>query len=338
MTTQSAGDGVAEKGQRPVLLIDALSLYLRAYWSFPQMSPRTGQPIGGCVGFLKMLGRIASETAPSQVVVCWEGGGSTKRRALHGDYKKGRRPDRPNRFYEDDIPDTDDNKVWQVSILTKMLRCLPVCQVYVPDCEGDDVVAYLATGRFVEKPKVLVTSDKDLYQLIDETTTVYDLHSKVYVTHGSLFERFRVSAMNFGLAKALCGDRGDNIEGVPGLGFKTLVKRFPFLGSDQHQILLSDVLNYSEAHADEAKTYRDVLAHRELLERNWKLVHLSTAALSGDQAARVDHALDTSSPVSDKLGLIRRLVAEGIGDLDVDGLLYAFVGIETAPHAVETTT
>lgn len=324
--------------ERPALLIDALSLYLRAYWAFPQMAPRTGQPIGGCVGFLKMLGRIASETSPSQVIVCWEGGGSTKRRALHSDYKKGRRADKPNRFYEDDIPDTDDNKVWQVSLLTKMLRCLPVCQVYVPDCEGDDVVAYLATGRFAKQPKVLVTSDKDLYQLIDETTTVYDLHNKVYVTHGSLFERFRVSAMNFGLAKALCGDRGDNIDGVPGLGFKTLVKRFPFLGSDQHQILLSDVLNYCEAHAEESKTYRDVLAHRSLVERNWQLVHLSTAALSGDQALKVDHTLDTFTPATDKLGLIRRLVAEGIGDLDVDGLLYAFAGVEGSRRAAVTST
>lgn len=305
-----------------------MSLYLRAYWGYPQMSPATGQPIGGCIGFMKMLGRICGESSPLQVVICWEGGGSTKRRALHSEYKKGRRADKPNRFYGDDLPDTDDNKVYQVAVLTKMLRCVPVYQVYVPDCEGDDVVAYLAQGRFAAQKKVLVTSDKDLYQLIDDHTNVYDLHRKIYVGPAEVFDQFRVSPLNFGLAKALCGDGNDNIEGIRGLGYKTLARRFPFLGSDQHQILLSDVFDYCAAHADEAAVFRHILEERALVERNWRLVHLSTAALSGDQANRVSNTLDTFTPCTDKMGLIRRLLAEGIGDFDVDGFLYSFVGVE----------
>jgi 5'-3' exonuclease len=299
------------------------------------MSPRTGQPIGGCIGFLKTLRNLLDANSPSAVYVAWEGGGSSKRRALFSEYKKNRRPDRPNRFYEDDLPETDDNRVRQVATLTKMLRCLPVCQIYVPDCEGDDVIAYLSRGPLLGVPKIIVTSDKDMYQLIDELTTVYSLHKKSYVTRESMQTEFRISPQNFGLAKALCGDASDNIDGVKGLGFKTLAKRLPILSATDRQVLLTDVFDYCAAHSDVSVIYRRVLEERALVERNWRLVHLGEFSLSAEQAASVNRRLDTFSPVADRMGLIQCMLSEGIGDFDVDNLFYALRCVATRATSTE---
>ena len=330
MVTSSAEQG--KDGRRPVLLVDAMNLYMRAYYAYPQMSITHGQQIGGCVGFLKTLSRICRETSPGVVIVAWEGGGSSRRRALHADYKKGRRADQPNRHDADrELPETDDNRIYQITALTKLLKHLPVHQVYAPDSEGDDVIAYLAQGRYADRTKVIVSSDKDLFQLVDSKTTVYSLHRKTYVTPEMMFDDFRVSPQNFALAKALCGDPCDNIEGVKGLGFKTLARRFPFLGSDQHTIILSDLMDYCAAHADDAAVYRHVLAQRDIVERNWKLVHLGSMTLTASQASRVDHSIDTFHSSADRMGFIRRLIAEGIVDFPVDDLMFAFVSVEAPP-------
>lgn len=316
--------------ERPVLLVDAMNLVCRTYYAYPQMSSTHGQQMGGCVGFIKMLTRLCREISPSLVVIVWEGGGSSRRRALFTGYKNGRRADQPNRHEADrELPESDDNFTYQVIALTKMLKCIPVFQVYAPDCEGDDVIAYLAQGRYMARNKVIVSSDKDMYQLVDERTTVYSLHRKTYITPDVMFDEYRVSPQNFGLAKAICGDPSDNIDGVQGMGFKTLAKRFPFLGSDQHSILLSDLMDYCAAHADESIAYRRVLEARALVERNWKLIHLGAMTLTAAQAAKVDHTLNTFHPSPDRMGLIRRLITEGINDLEVDDLMFAFVGVES---------
>ena len=127
---------------RVVLIIDGMNAFLRAHAAFPTMNSN-GESMGGCIGFLKMMRRIVSELQPKAVYVAWEGGGSQRRRKLYAGYKMNRKPERLNRFYEDDIPDTDENRKHQLVTLLGMLKCVPVCQLYVSDCEGDDVIAYL---------------------------------------------------------------------------------------------------------------------------------------------------------------------------------------------------
>src|SRR5271157_2653521 len=92
--------------KRPVLIVDGLSLFVRSYCAFPQMTGN-GEQFGGCIGFMKTLKRITYETSPTAVYVCWESGGSSRRRALLPEYKLNRAPGKLNRFYEDDIPDTE---------------------------------------------------------------------------------------------------------------------------------------------------------------------------------------------------------------------------------------
>lgn len=311
--------------ERPILIIDAYNAFMRSYAAYPTMS-KHGYQMGGTIGFLKIVQRLLLELQPSSVHVVWESGGSMKRRALFKEYKTNRRPGKLNRFYDDDIPDTDENRMHQVTALLGMLKCSPLCQVYVPDCEADDVIAYLCKGMFINEKKIVASSDKDFYQLLDENTCAYSFHKKDYVTPKDVLDTFRVSTKNFALAKALCGDPSDNIPGVQGVGFKTVAKRFPSLGSDE-DVLLDDVFNYCHTHLDESIIYRRVLDAEAEVRRNWRLVYLDSSTLSPHQAAKVNSVVSTFEPRANKIGLIKCLIKEGISDFDVDAYLYAFVGI-----------
>lgn len=306
--------------ERPIFIIDGQNMYLRSYAAYPAMSTH-GYQMGGCVGFLKTLQRLCREFQPARVYVTWEGGGSQRRRKLYPDYKLKRRPDKLNRFYGDDIPDTEENKQHQMVTLIGMLKHVPVCQIYVPDCEGDDVVAHLCRGPFRFNQKVIVSADKDMYQLLDDKTRVYSLHRKAFVTDEDLFQEYRIRSHNFALAKCLCGDPGDNVPGVKGIGFKTVSKKFPMLGSDD-VILLQDILAYSNSHKAESVTYRRVVESTGDVERNWKLVHLDGGMLSADQVRRVGHIIDTFKPTVNRMQLIRMMMKEGVLDFDAEGFFY----------------
>lgn len=318
--------------QRPVLLVDAMNLFVRSYAAYPQMSSN-GHQMGGTIGFLKTLRRIIDESQPRAVYIGWEGGGSARRRAIYSDYKMNRKPEKMNRFYGDDLPDSDDNKKHQIIALLELIRSTPMCQLYGADCEGDDVVAYLARGAFRNEPKIIVSSDKDLLQLLDDKTTIYSLHKKVYVTADDVLTEHRITAQNFALAKALCGDAGDNIPGIKGLGFKKAAKLFPVLGTET-PVILQDIFDYCASHVTESKVYKQVLDEADDVRRNWRLVQLDGNMLAPNQKQRIDNLVSTFKPTIDRLSFMRKLVHEGIplgngsGAFDVEYFFYTFNCIE----------
>ena len=316
--------------QRPVLIVDGLNSFIRSYAAYPTMSSH-GYQMGGCIGFLKTLRKLVNEISPRAVYIAWEGGGSQKRRALYSEYKMNRKTEKLNRFYEDDIPDSEENKKHQLIALLAMLKCVPVCQLYVSDCEGDDVIAYLSRGPFRNVSKVIASSDKDMYQLLDENTRIYSLHKKTYVLTSNVVEDFRIQPKNFAIAKALCGDPTDNIPGVKGLGFKTVAKNLPFLSLDG-DVLLEDVFKYCHSHEEDSVIYRRIIESQTEIQRNWKLVYLDGSMLSGHQSSKVDNLVNTFVPRIDRIGLIRNLVREGINDFDVEDFFYAFNCIENVEN------
>lgn len=283
--------------------------------------------MGGCIGFLKTLKRIINESQPSSVYIAWEGGGSQKRRALYSEYKMNRKPEKLNRFYGDDIPDSEDNKKHQIIALLGMLKTLPVCQLYIDDCEGDDIIAYLSRGPLLGKHKIIVSSDKDMYQLIDNTTKIYSLHKKIFIEVKDIVDEFHIQPQNFAFAKSLCGDTSDNISGVKGVGFKTAAKILPILCSED-SLILDDIFNYCQSHAEESTVLKRILENKELVQRNWRLVFLDGSMLSYHQSSKIDALISTFEPKVNKMALIKSMIKEGIGDFDVSEFLLSFNCIE----------
>jgi DNA polymerase-1 len=309
----------------PILFIDSLNLFLRSYAAYPSMSSH-GFQIGGAVGYMKTLGRLIETLKPSRVYIAWEGGGSSRRRALFKEYKLNRKPVKLNRFYEGDLPDTVENKEQQIKILVELLMNVPICQIYVPDCEADDVIAHLK-NKYPNEQKYIVSSDKDFYQLLDDNTRIYNLHKKVILDKDYVLQEFRVTAQNFALTKTLSGDTSDNIDGVPGIGFKTAAKRFPMLGSDE-EIYLDQIISYAATHKNESKIYEAVVNNEDKLKRNWKLVYLGGAMVSLGQQEKIENIITTYTPHSNKLNFIKKLIEHGIGTFDANSFFIELNSLE----------
>ena len=306
--------------EHPILIIDAANLFLRSWAAYPTMN-KNGEQMGGCIGFLKSMQRIAREIQPSRIYITWEGGGSQRRRKLYPEYKMGRKAEKLNRFYGDDIPDSETNKKRQLMSLLGMLKFIPACQIYVSDCEGDDIIAQLCTGSFRNKDKIIVSSDKDMYQLLDDTTRIYSLHKKKIITAKEIFEEFRITTHNFAIAKAICGDAGDNVPGVKGIGFKKVASKLPMLGSNQ-VLILQDIFDFCKSRIDESIVYRRIIECVDDIKRNWKLVHLDGSMLSGDQVSKMQYVIDTFEPRVNRIKLIQALIKEGIEGFDIEGFFY----------------
>jgi len=319
----------------PLLLVDSLNVFIRSWAAYPTMSSH-GYQMGGTIGYLKTLSRLVSDYSPSAVYIAWESGGSTRRRALFKEYKLGRKTEKLNRFYGNDLPESEENRRHQLIVLMNILKHVPVCQLYVNDCEGDDLIAYLCRVLFSDTEKIIVSSDKDMYQLLDKHTRVYNLHKKTFITDEDVLKTYKISAQNFAIAKALCGDIGDNVPGVKGLGFKKTAKYFPQLALAT-PMLLDDVLNYCKLHKNEAVAYRKVAEQEHDVQRNWKLVYLDGLMLSAAQATKIDHAIKSVKLKSNKIEFMRTLVAEGINDFNIENFFYAFNCVEGLDKTHDTS-
>jgi len=304
--------------KHPVIIIDSLNLFTRHFVVNPTMS-RQGQQIGGFVGYLKGLKLLTEKLLPKRVVVVWEGGGSPRRRAIFPEYKQGSRPQKLNRYYDDgELPDTYENRDFQIKMTIEALKHVPVQQVYVSDCEADDVIAYMCRHLFVGDQIVVVSSDKDLYQLIDDRVSQWSPGQKKLITSEEVHDKFGVWPTNMCLARSFVGDPSDAIPGIEGAGFKTLLKRFPSLGRSESRLIqdvLDEALHIPPPHP---KLIRNILECGDIVRRNWKLMHLDIANLSGDQIKRINDSVSSYEPKKNKMELMRLFVRHGVQDFDVD--------------------
>jgi 5'-3' exonuclease len=313
---------VSDKTQDLVLIIDGLNLFTRHFVAHPATGIN-GEHVGGIVGFLYGLAEFTERFSPKNIVVVWEGGGSQKRRNIYKDYKQKRRPEKLNRFYEDDIPDTVENRNSQITTLVNIIKKLPINQLYVEDCEADDVIGYLSKYKLRKNRKLIVSSDKDFYQLLDKNTIIYSPTWKKFVTSKEVKEKFSISPENFCLAKAICGDPSDNIGGVPGVGFKTLAKRIPELRGDD-SVSIQEIVNKCKIMVEEGsnlKSIKNICESESIIKRNWKLIYLDTSNLSHGQIEKINYSVDTFAPARNKIQIMKILLENGIQTFNIDRLL-----------------
>lgn len=306
---------------RPILLVDAYNLFTRHFIANPAMSIH-GDHVGGTLGFLKSLARLSDQLKPSEIYVVWEGGGSTRRRAIFKDYKQKRRPQKLNRFYGDDIPDTVENRSRQVSLTVELLKTVPIKQMYVSDCEADDVIAYLAKYKFKDERCVIVSSDKDYYQLLSNRVIQWSPGQKDFVTMKDVYSKFGMFPENFLVARCFCGDGSDSLPGIKGAGFKTMLKRFPELASKEF-VSVQDIVSLSQERGsikpgNKIKLFQNINESPEVAKRNWRLMYLGTLNLSADQIQKVESIVDTFSAGGNKIKLMKTLIREGLSTFDAD--------------------
>ena len=311
------------------IIVDGLNLFTRHFIANPTTS-ENGESVGGIVGTLGAICRLAEKFSPDRIIVVWESGGSYRKRQIYPEYKSGRRPQKLNRYYGDDIPSTVENRNTQIDTLISILRNIPVVQVYVQDCEADDVIGYICKYKLNNWRKVIVSSDKDFYQLLDKQTIIYSPTWKKFVSFKEVEKKFKISADNFCLAKSICGDASDNIPGIKGAGFKTVAKRFPFMISRKY-FLISDIISECKIQIESGskiKVFKTILENEDVIKRNWKLINLDTNNLSHSQIEKILNSIDTFEPARNKMSILRILKKESIKNVDIDRFFLAIKTLE----------
>ena len=313
---------------RPVLIVDGLNIFMRHFVVNPTLS-ESGFHVGGVVGFLNGLKNLASRIGPSKIIVVWEGGGSSRRRGIYKSYKQGRRPQRLNRYYEDDLPDTVENRDDQISLLIDLIKETPADQIYVPDCEADDVIAHLVQHKMINDRVVIASSDKDLYQLLSPKIIQWSPGQKKFINFRDVKDKFGISAENFCTARAFVGDPSDGIKGVPKVGFATLAKRFPEV-TEPSFVSVDDIVEKSKKLLENTNllAYNNIVEYEDIAKRNWKLMFLSTNTLSETQIRKVDFFLEgVTKKTPNKIKFIRKIMKFGIKNFDIDGFYSEMIAV-----------
>lgn len=207
---------MAEVSKRKrLVIIDGKSVFYRGYYAMPNLSTKDGTPTGGVFGFATLSLEVIKRLKPDYVAVAWDKPKTNirKRLELYPDYKAGRKP-APADFYA------------QIPILHELLDALGWPLYELDDYEADDIMAGLAQKAAKQGIEtVLVTSDLDALQCVDELVKVYVLKkglSNIEEFHPESFTaKYGLRTDQFLDLKALKGDSSDNIPGVPGVGEKT---------------------------------------------------------------------------------------------------------------------
>ena len=298
-----------------LMVVDALNAYFRAYIVDPSLS-ENGQPIGGYKGFIKILQKLCREMRPDEVIIAWDGaGGSQKRKATNKNYKEGRKPIRLNRSVRTLTEDQElQNKIWQQCRLMEMLNEMPFIQIVSDGIEADDVISYAVQNhKYKGWQKIIVSSDKDFFQLCDDETVLYRPIQKTFVNKPRILEEHGIHPTNFALARAIAGDKSDNLEGVRGVGLKTVAKKMAFFAGEE-SVTFDELYEYCENDNTGLKAFSAILEHRETIEDNYKIMQLYSPAMSIQTKNKIQYALDNFEPHFNKTEVIKRMKEDGFGE------------------------
>ena len=235
-----------------VFLIDGPSLVYRAFFALPEsIATSTGVPTNAIFGFASMLVKIVTEYGVCPTVVAWDAG-TSGRTEMFAEYKAQRRS-RPDLLKQ------------QWPAMEPLVEAFGYSNVRVEGYEADDVIASLADRALKASPPVpvmIVSGDRDVFQLIDERGLVKVMATARGITETKIYDRQAVLD-RYGIAPELIpdfyglkGDTSDNIPGIPGIGEKTASELIQSFGA------LEDVL----AHIEDikgAKRKQNLLEHAE---------------------------------------------------------------------------
>ena len=307
-----------------VLVVDALNQFIRMYITDPSLSVN-GDPIGGMKGFLMAIQKITREVKPDAVVVAWDGpGGSMRRKQTVKEYKEGRAPLRLNRSIDLTDDEQYENRTRQQFKLFEILNATPIIQLCLEGVEADDIISFTCQSeRFRDWQKVIVSSDKDFYQLLDEKTVLLRPAQKQYVNMNNVIEDFDIHPNNFALARAISGDKSDNLPGIPGVGMKTVAKRFPFL-KEKKEYLLDDLIKYSDNLEEKAKVHKVLRENKELVLTNYKMMQLASPMLNFEDTQKLNYVFDNHVPEFNGTEFQKLAIKEGFPQVNFADLFTTF--------------
>ena len=202
---------------KKLLLIDGNSMLFRAYYATVygrMMKTSNGVPTNAVYGFITMINKALSMVEPDAVLVAWDAGKSTFRHETYTEYKGTRK-------------ELDQELIVQFPIAREFLDAYGMKRYECEGIEADDIIGSMAK-KYPDVEIHILSSDRDLLQLIDPTTDVYLMKKGItemeVMDEAKLKESMGIVPSQIIDLKALMGDTADNIPGVKGIGEKTALK------------------------------------------------------------------------------------------------------------------
>lgn len=243
-------------------------------------------------GFLKQILVLAEKFSPNQIVFCWDSG-NYKRKDLYPDYKKKDPPVTPEEAQGVNLVLEQFNHLREY-----IIPYLGFTNIFhVKGYEADDLIATLVMKYGPSEPIVVVSRDKDLYQLLDYCT-LYSITGRATTTKEEFVRNRNITPVQWATVKAMMGCTSDKVEGIKGVGEKTAI-------------------GYLTGTVNKGKAYLKIKDSQDIIDRNMKLVKLPfegtpTPKLSGNNMQTKNVAYGSWKSVCQHYGLQSLMDRESI--------------------------
>ena len=297
------------------LLVDGNNLFKIGFHGAKELF-YDGNHIGGVYHFINILRKFLEEHNHDKVIVMWDGeSNSSTRKLLYPQYKANRFQTGSDESYE--------SYLTQRGRVKEYLEEVFIRQVEIDNNEADDLISYYC--QIAKDEQIIIFSgDKDLTQLISERVTIYSPVSKQYFKNGDMImlNKIEIPHYNVAVCKIFVGDKSDNIDGIQGLGEKTLVKFFPEMQSKSCTIeeILDNARNITQKKPIKSlsniltgKTKSGILGE-EFYITNKKIVDLATPLLTEESKQFVEQVYNDTIDPTDRgyKNLMRMMMDDGL--------------------------
>ena len=293
-------------GAEPVYLVDGSGYIFRAFYGLPPMTNPDGVPVNAVFGFSKMLAKLLSDSGTSRFAVIFDSSRVSFRNDIYPEYKANR-------------SDPPEELVPQFDLIRDATRAFNVPCIELPGFEADDLIATFARmAREEGHEVVIVSSDKDLMQLVGDGVSMLDPAKNLTIGREEVVERFGVGPESVIDVQALAGDSTDNVPGVPGIGVKTAAELIRTYGD-------LDTLLQRAGEIKQPKRRQNLIENADMARVSRDLVTLRIDA-------PVEQAVDdliAVPPDADTLGGFLR----GHGFKSMLAQIATMVGVTEADHA-----
>jgi len=238
---------------RHVFLIDGSGFIFRAFHALPPMTRPDGTPVNAVYGFTTMLMKLIDETDADHIAVVFDTARRTFRNDIYPDYKANR-------------PPPPEELIPQFALVREATQALGVASVEMEGFEADDLIAtYTRQAREAGADVTIVSSDKDLMQLVGDGVTMLDAMKNREIGVAEVADKFGVGPDKVVEVQALAGDSSDNVPGVPGIGVKTAAQLITEYGDLETLLARADEIKQPKRrealiqHTEDARVSRDLV-------------------------------------------------------------------------------
>jgi len=250
---------MSEGGRGRLILIDGSAYIFRAFHALPPMNRKDGTPVNAVFGFTNMVMKLVDDLAPDHAIVVLDQARATFRNDIFPDYKANRGA-------------PPDELIPQFPLIRDATRALNLPMAEMEGFEADDLIAaYAKEGVAAGMDVIIVSSDKDLMQLIRPGVTMLDPMKQKTIGTDEVVERFGVGPERVVDVQSLAGDSTDNVPGVPGIGVKTAAELINTYGD-------LDTLLARAEEIKQPKRRENLIEHAEMARISRQLVTLDENA------------------------------------------------------------